>query len=335
MIARDLLGFFMSTPVSGFRRLAGDDALYWRRRGFGYPAGMKKRVNIRALSGLIAVVALGAAIGFLWRKLERAAVEPAQQAAADPAAATNPVPAAADPPAQVLAERLRTSINAGNPATGSAPAMPGPAELLRRADLRQQLMRIHPDFAEELELTPEEAGQFFDLLARQQLQVAELIAAHQGANPGKYPQGLLNDIRTMELAGDSEQAAALGSKYPLWVQHQEALLQRNPLEQLQGVLMRQGSGFASDRADQMGAALAAEQKRLNQNLPHAAQPPDNDPQQQLQEELRYSLNNRQQLLKVASAYLDSQQLESYGQVLEERARIAQRLLRRMEAETGD
>jgi hypothetical protein len=51
--------------------------------------------------------------------------------------------------------------------------------------------------------------------------------------------------------------------------------------------------------------------------------------------LRYSLNNRQQLLKVASAYLDSQQLESYGQVLEERARIAQRLLRRMEAETGD
>jgi hypothetical protein len=296
---------------------------------------MKKRVDIRAVAGLIAVVALGAGIGFLWRKVERAAVEPAQQAAADPVATTNPGPAAADLPAQALAERLQASINAGNPAPASTPAAASPEQLLRRADIRRQLMRLYPDFAEQLELTPEQAEQFLDVLARQQLQVSELIAARQGSNPGKYSQSLLSDLRTMELADDSEQAAVLGSRYPQWMQQQEAELQRSPLDKLQGVLALQGNGLATDRVEQMAAALAAEEKRLNQNLPHGAQSPGDDPQQQLQRELRHALDNRQQLLKVASAYLDAQQLEIYGQLLEERARIAQQLLRKMEPATGD
>jgi hypothetical protein len=287
---------------------------------------MKKGANIRAVPGLVAVVVLGAGLGFLWRKVELGAAEPAPQAAAHPVAVANPTSTTDKRSPQQL-EQLRASIGAGTATPNPLPLPARPVDLRQRAEARQKLMRLHPDFAEQLELPAEDSEKFFDLLARQQQESAELIAAHQGRNPA----GLQDDLRTMERANDAEQAALLGDKYPAWVQQQEAELHRNPVDELQNLLVREGMPLADDSVDKVFAAMAAEQKELSRSQPRAAEAPGAN----LQQDLQYALNSRQLLLKAASGYLDARQLELYGQMLEERTRTAQRLLRKMEDVDGD
>jgi hypothetical protein len=274
----------------------------------------------------IALVALGASMGLLWRKLEQPTVDLAQTPA-HPAAATVPEAVATAASAQLLEEKLRASIDAAGNAQANVPqASASPVDLQKRAEFRKKVVEAYPDLATELQLEPEDADRFLDLLARQQMEISELIASRARENrDGDYSDSLMRDIRTMERADDAEQAAMLSGKFPEWLQLQETQLQQSPVDQLTGMLLRQGIGLPESTLDPLVVALAAEQKRIEQQKPGDSEASGNSRRQELQQELRYTSNSRQ-LLKVASRYLDQRQLDAYAQLLEQRRRTAEHLL---------
>ncbi len=98
--------------------------------------------------------------------------------------------------------------------------------------------------------------------------------------------------------------------------------------------MRQGIGITDEETDSLNAALAAEQGRLSRDAPRPADLPGNSPRQLLEQELQYA-SNSSQLVRVASRYLSTRQLEAYEQLLEQRTLTAQRLLRIMDGGTGE
>jgi hypothetical protein len=287
----------------------------------------------RAVMLVTALLALGAGIGFFWRK-------PAQPPATEPARvpgepAMTPGMAAAPVSEQLLAEKLRTSRggDAARPDVQHAPT--SPEVLQKREEIRGRLRAMYPDLATALQLTPEVAEQFLDLLARQQLEIAELIATRPGDNRnGVYSQRLARDINVMELSDDAEQAALLTDKYPDWLQFQQDDLNINPVDKLHGTLTRQRLDITDAQTDELATALAAERTRLNREMPRTSEPVSPSPRQLLEQELQNASNNRQ-LVQVASRYLNPQQLEIFEQLLQQRARTAQRLLRTTRDESGE
>jgi hypothetical protein len=287
----------------------------------------------RAVISVTALLALGGAMGFFWRKTEQ---EPAME----------PVPRASHPPtdmhaggsaasgsAQMLEQQLQARLE-GSHMRPHAAAPAGWSDPAKRAEARGQVEDMHPDLAAALQLGPEQTEEFLDLLARQQMDIAELLAARAGdIRDGVHSQRLSREIEVMELSGNAEQAAMLGEKYPDWVQHQQDEVLRNPVDQLQGMLVRRGIGMADPEFDPLVTALAAEQARLNKEMPPASEP-GNSPRELLQEQLRYAANNRQ-LVRVASRFLNAQQLAAYEQLLEQRRLTTQRLLRTMGGETAE
>jgi hypothetical protein len=288
----------------------------------------------RAVMLVTALLALGAGIGFFWRKLEH---PPAAELAQAPGGPAMPPGTAATPVSeQLLAEKLRTSLDGGGAARPDVPQVPASPEVLqKRAEIRDKLRAMYPDLATALQLTPEVAEQFLDLLARQQLEIAELIATRPGDNRnGVYSQRLARDINVMELSDDAEQAALLTDKYPDWLQFQQDDLNINPVDKLHGTLTRQGIDITTAVTDELATALAAEQTRLSREMARASEPASPSPRQLLEQELQNGSNNRQ-LVGVASRYLNPQQLEIFEQLLQQRARTAQRLLRTTRDESGE
>jgi hypothetical protein len=288
---------------------------------------MEEWMNKRTVIAATVLMALGVGAALLWRKLERAGAQTSVQASADPAVATHSDSVTAVAPATSPAATSHMTIKVKGKPRPNVPQVSSPADQRKHAELRQQLTDMNPQLAAELEITPEEAEQFLDLLASQRIQISVVIASRPGSiRDGVYSTDLRRSIRTMELAGDAEQASMLGGKYPLWLQHQEIQLQQSPVDQLQRMLARQGMGLSDAEFAPLAAALAAEEKHLGRDMPVAAQA-RRDPRQELLEQLQHAAAIDRQLVNVASRYLNRQQFEAYEQLLEQREYTAQRLLR--------
>ena len=272
-------------------------------------------MNKRSMIYVAALVALGVGMGVYWRQPEQPAEAEPAQLPAEPVAAPPPLVAALPTAGQASLEGIRAVV---------APVPASPAELQRRAEIRSKLVEAYPDLDQELELTPEEAGQFLDLLARQQAQIAELIAARSGS--GANPQRLARDLLAMELSGDAEQGAMLKGKYPEWLDYQEKQLQINVVDQLHVKLLRQGVDISSAEMESLADALTAEHRRIQEELPPMAEPAGSNRRQLLELELQNAAYQRR-LIAAASRRLNAQQLEAYEQLLEQRKRTAQQLLR--------
>jgi len=287
----------------------------------------------RTVISVTALLALGSAIGYFWHKAEQEpAAEPAPQAHEAAAMPAGISPAAASE--QLLEKQLHASLDGSHVRLVAAATPASWVDPVKRAAARGQIANLHPDLATALQLGPEQAEQFNDLLARQQLEIADLLAARPGdIRGGVYSQRLLREIEVMELSDNAEQAAMLGDKYPTWLQHQQDEVFRNPVDQLQGMLVRQGIAMADQDFDPLVTALAAEQARFARDMPRDSTA-GNSPRELLQEQLHYAANN-QQLVKVASRFLGSGQLAAYEQLLEQRRLTTQRLLRTMGGETGE
>jgi hypothetical protein len=290
----------------------------------------------RALLYVTALLAVGGTIGFFWRKVEREPATDLTAASAESAGTLHAGTPAAPTSAQMLENQLQATLGSGDhqprPASAAVPGSWG--DPLQRAEARRQLEQWHPDLATALQLEPDKAGQFLDLLARQQLDIADLIAARSGdIRDGVYSQRLLREIEVMELSDNSEQAALLGDKYPDWLQHQQNEVLSNPVDQLHGMLVRQGIGTPEADFEPLATALAAEQSRFSKELARPSEP-GSSPRELLQEQLQYAANNRQ-LVRVASRFLNAEQLAAYEQLLERRRLTTQRLLRTMRDGAGD
>jgi hypothetical protein len=279
------------------------------------------------------LLALGAGFGVYWQQRERAPAAELVAVADGSPAATHALPLDAPADGQ-LAAKPSTSLGA-QPARMAASAADDPEWQRQLAAARASLTEQYPELAAGLQLSEEQAGQFMDLLARQQVELASLIAARpRDIRDGVYSQGLLRDITVMELSDNAEQAALLQDKYQNWLQLQHDNLQRNPIDQLQNRLVQQGAGISDQDMDALNVALAAEQDRIGREQLRDAAPPGQDPRQLLEQELSYAAHRRE-LVAVAARYLHGRQLEIYEQLLEQRMLNARRLLRTLDAADGE
>lgn len=255
----------------------------------------------------VVLLAVGVSAAVLWRQLDRApAPEPAAHEAAPvpDTAVTLDTPGAAAP--VVSTPRVTTvAVAASNTLTFDVS--------LQDMEIRRALTEMYPALAQQLELPPEEAGKFFDLLARQQSAMA--LVTKEG------------DLEMMARAAEGEQAAMLGNKYPQWLEYREAELQRDPVDKLQNMLATQQMSLPGEVVNPLVDALAVEQNQITKDLMSVRGARDLAPRDLLRLQLQNSAADNRRLSGVAAGYLYPQQLEMYERMLQQRASGLQRKLR--------
>jgi hypothetical protein len=260
---------------------------------------------------VIVILGLGVGAGVLWYRLDKARAPDAAQETAEPQGAAPAVP-------------LRPDTGPGPASQGTHPAVATPiitvpltpADLAKRAGAREMLQALLPDLATELELSTEDADRFLDLLARQQVEISEVSGAR--------------NLRVLELSGESEQAAMLGEAYPRWQEYQSDTYERDHVDQLQKILINQDMRLTDDEINPLVDALAAEQRRLTQELVNASQTRGQDAREMLQLQLDRADSSNRRLVEVASRHLRPQQLALYEQMLQQRVQGMRRKLRLMD-----
>jgi hypothetical protein len=129
----------------------------------------------------------------------------------------------------------------------------------------------------------------------------------------------------MQQANEAELAATLGNKYPKWEEYQSSLQVRQQVSQLKNSLGTSGSTLSDAQSQQLITALAAEQKRINQETRNNPMSGRNQ-QEILEQQLERTVDSNRRLVDVASGYLNPQQLESYRRQLELQERLQRTIL---------
>lgn len=198
------------------------------------------------------------------------------------------------------------------------------------AEMRLRLEQQFPDLAAAMNLQPDEAGRFFDLLAQQQLSDAEFENGYfkQG---GRDPRNRQKEMADRGQEHRAEQAALLGdAKMAEWTQYVNSLGARAQVRELRMLLADSDYPLRAYQYEPMVAALAAEQQRHNaerQQL-RGTQPDQGDvPPEQVIEYMGKRLDLIEASLarrrRVAQLHLDSEQLRRYDSMLELEHRRAQ------------
>jgi hypothetical protein len=202
----------------------------------------------------------------------------------------------------------------------TTPQLPAPAgSTVTRQTWRASLGDQFPDLRMSLGLTPEQAEQFLDLLARQQADLwndAVDIVIGEAEDPAtrlEWQRKLVQQLR----ANQAELIAAFGDKYTKWLEYQAALSVRQQIDHLRARLGSGDIALQSNQVEPLVAALMAEQSRLEDDLrawdmsTAAADSVD-----LLDEHTRRRAEGRRRLLSVASSWLNAPQQEEYGRVLD-------------------
>lgn len=268
-----------------------------------------------------ALVALGAVGGLLWKKLETSRLEPQPAPAAQEASGEAAGPAATLQPGAPTQGAMSGVAAVPGTAGALAASPPVSAEVLqKRAVARARLVDLYPTLASELHLSDEEAAGFFDLLARQQVELA-----------GLEGRGNADLRRRLEAAAEAEQGAMLGEKYQDWQQYQETEMGRDPVDRMQLILGNKGNGLGTEEVNHMIDALVAEQKRITRELIEASRSKGRDEREVLELQLQRAATNNRRMAEVASRHLDAQQLQVYELVLQEQVRGLRRKLEALDA----
>jgi hypothetical protein len=272
----------------------------------------------------VALVVLGAAMGLVWKKVQvhrETARAEEQQRDVD---AANPAPEAS-PSAQGPA--------ATSPAPGASallralppPPSATPEQLQKRAAAVRRLMETYPTAGEQLGLSPEEVKVFFELLARQQVQMSEITSSVVDASL----------VRRLELSAEAEQHAALGDKYADWVQYQQDQLAMSPVDRMQIILGTHGDALPDDQVNRMIDDLTTEQSRISRELVNESTTHGRDEREMLELQLKRATIDNHRLAMVASRHLGARQLEVYERVLQLQVEGLRKKLRAMDEDPGE
>jgi hypothetical protein len=282
-------------------------------------SGMDRKTAISTA----ALVILGAAVGLVWKKVQvtrEAAREEEQQHDIG------------DRPGRETPSSMQGSATgAASASTGellralAPPVRATPEELQKRAATVRRLMETYPDAAERLGLSPEQATAFFELQARQQVELSEITSRVVEADL----------VRRLQLSAQAEQRAALGEKYADWEQYQQEQLDRNPVDRLQTILGAQGNPLPDDQVNRMIDDLTAEQSRITRELVDASKTHGQDEREMLELQLQRAALDNRRLVTAASRHLGAQQLEIYEQVLQQQVEGLRKKLKAMDQETGE
>lgn len=192
--------------------------------------------------------------------------------------------------------------------------------------MRGILPTQYPDLGRELGLTPAETEQFFELLARQQDELSmDSIAMMNGSDPATM-QAAQRNLAEKQQAHEGQIAAALGDRYEKWQDYKSTAPVRREVNELRGTLSNSSYPLTDSQSRQLIPALAAEQKRLEQEerdwmIGAGARSPN-----MMQESIQRTIAGRQRLVQVAATYLTPDQLEQYRRQTEQQMQFVQSMM---------
>jgi hypothetical protein len=297
-----------------------------------------------------ALILLGGAAIHFWRHLDAS-----RQQTADLQAQLEAMKAARQAAEASFAAQLKAAMNrpaaaaAAAIATPAAPPPANPAQVVARAEglataLREQMaspeaqartratrralmVQQYPDIGKELNLSEQEVSKFFDLLAQQETNLAADVLGGGPTDPASL-QARMAKRQADQLANEAELKTTLGSKYPQWQEYKETLPTRRQVTDLRAVLSASGSSLSDAQARPLITALAAEQKRIEQEARESAMSGNRPALPMLQQ---YSPENTKRVVDAAAPYLNPQQLESFRQMREREANSRRAMQSQLEA----
>jgi hypothetical protein len=242
------------------------------------------------------------------------------------AAMNRPAPAAATSAATPTAPRVTDPAAVAARAEGLVAALAeqanSPENRARTRSLRRAMMvQQYPDLGKELNLSDEQVNKLFDLMADQESNLAADVLSPANRDPATL-QARMAKRQADQQANEAELKATLGGKYSQFQEYKETLPTRRQVTDLRAVLNASGSSLSDAQARPLIAALAAEQKRIDQE----ARAPGGNPLT-----AQYTPENTNRLVGAAAPYLNPQQLESYRQMREREANSRRALFSGMEA----
>lgn len=242
------------------------------------------------------------------------------------AAAGQTVPASAAEPAA----REQPDRRGANPLiAGLREAVSSPeGREFARSMMRGMLPRQYPDLARELDLTQQEAEQFFDLLAKHQdaLGVDSMGLLAGGVQDPAARQEMQRRLVEKQQANEAELAAMLGSRYPKWQEYQSTAVARREVNELRAALSS-SNPLSEAQSKALITALAAEQARIQQEERNWAASAGRDSANMIEEQLQRVTEGNRRLFDVAAAHLDSVQLDLYRRQREEVTNMALGMMR--------
>jgi hypothetical protein len=193
------------------------------------------------------------------------------------------------------------------------------------AYLRLEMEQKYPDLAEALNLRPDEADQFLDLLATQALSEREheIKINDDGKVSDQTVVSRRQASEERRRVADAERVALLGeAKLLEWNQYEKSLGARAQVRELQMLLAESNFPLRDDQFGPLVAALAAEQQRHATERDQLYNGTRNPTQPTSQEVIRYmaqrldliekSLKRQRQ---AAALYLSSEQQKRYDEML--------------------
>lgn len=185
--------------------------------------------------------------------------------------------------------------------SGAASEAPASAQS-RRAAIRSFLESSHPDLAEEVGLTQEEAAAMLDLVLEGNLQAFEASAARERSAVERR-----SAILEAQLRQDSALTALIGEqRFKQWEVYRHGAQRRHQVALLREALAGQAP-LSDEQARALVAVVSSENVRLNgmQNSAESRPTPD----------VRDIEESHRRLIDAASAILSSTQLAAYEERL--------------------
>lgn len=277
------------------------------------------------------VVALQARVAELERA-GQAAIPPAEPRLAETSAGVSDKPA--QTPAIFRAKPVPSGERVSSEGAELARQLADPqVRATRLAYLRLELERSYPDLATALNMQPDEAARLLDLLAKQELdrQLYEMRASDTGRLTDEQMPTRREQDAERRRQVEAERAALLGDwRLAEWNEYVKTLAARAEMRELQTMLAETSYSLRSDQVTPMVAALTAELQRHTAERSRLYESAKNPTNSTPEETIRYmherlnliaqSLQRRHQL---ATAYLDTEQLKRYDEMLSLERRRAQ------------
>lgn len=184
------------------------------------------------------------------------------------------------------------------------------------ATLQQQ----YPDLAKALNLSPAEADQLIDLIARKQTDLGMQAGLQlAGSQDPAARQEQARQLAQREQALEAEIAALLGERYPKWQEYERAAETRRRADlasqqanQLRAAISSRSNPLSDAQFEPLAAALAAEQQRIDQESRGLS----------MQRQMQRVTEDHRRLAEVAAVYLNPEQLDRYKRHLQQQADMA-------------
>lgn len=192
--------------------------------------------------------------------------------------------------------------------------------------LRPKIAERYADLAGELDISPDQAEKFLDLIAEQQGKLSLLFQSQAGMSPEAARRMVYDRMRQDERG----QAAMLGGKYPQWLMYEGKLAARSSIDELRNSLGA-GEGALSDvQVIGLETALGAEIMQMNRDQQDYAMSPAAISAPSGEIVLRNLMERSRRLTIAATPHLTPPQRDRFRELLDKAVKRAREDEDRME-----